>query len=39
MRVCINEESELTTARFIKSLFLNITNKVDLTPYFLFDDV
>jgi len=39
MRVGLNEDSELTIARFIKGLSLNIANQVKLQPYLSFDNI
>jgi len=39
VRVELNEESGLTSARFIKGLSPFIANEVDLQPYLSFDDV
>ena len=39
MRVGLNEDNELTIARFIKGLSPNITHKVELQPYLSFNDV
>ena len=39
MRLGLNEDNELTIARFIKGLSPNIANKVELQPYQSFNDV
>ena len=39
IRVGLNEELELTIARFIKGLSFDIANKVDLHLYLSLDDI
>ena len=39
MTVKLNEDNELTIARFIKGLSPSIANKVKLQPYLSFNDV
>ena len=39
MRVGLNEDNELTIARFIKGLSPSIAHKVELQPYLSFNDI
>jgi len=39
MRVGLNEDNELTIARFIKGLSPSIANKMELQSYLSFNDV